>query len=276
MTLRAQWLGRELRRLREANGLRLKEVGDYLQRDGATVGRFEVGLYPARTQDVRALLDLYGVNDERQRTTLMKIASEVWQTDWWDSYSDNLDKRVIDYAWVESRARRISSYDALVVPGLLQTVGYMEALIRDEERDGSASPTGTEFRLRRQEILTGPEPPHIEALVDEGVLQRAPGGRDVLRDQLEHLIKLADRPTIDLRVLPFSTTGSAGLYGSFRIFEMSEPYPEVGYVETPVGGIYVETDGVQRLRMKFDRVRRGACGSAESIELIQAALSRLC
>ncbi|MEV5412199.1 helix-turn-helix transcriptional regulator [Thermopolyspora sp. NPDC052614] len=275
MTLRAQWLGRELRRLREANGLRLKEVGEYLQRDGATVGRFEVGLYPARTQDVRALLDLYGVDDERRRATLIKIAGEVWQTDWWDSYSDDLDKRVIDYAWVESRARRISSYDALVVPGLLQTVGYMEALIQDEERSGSASTSGAEFRLRRQEILLGPEPPHIEALIDEGLLQRAPGGRAVLREQLEHLVKLAHRPTIDLRVLPFSATGSASLYGSFRIFEMSEPYPDVGYVETPVGGLYVETDGVERLKMKFNRIRRGSCDSAESIELIEAALSRL-
>ncbi|MFB9471495.1 helix-turn-helix domain-containing protein [Nonomuraea salmonea] len=67
-TLRAQWLGKQLRDLRERAGLTLKEAGEYVQRDGSTVSRFEAGLYPARTPGVLALLDLYGVTTPRSAT----------------------------------------------------------------------------------------------------------------------------------------------------------------------------------------------------------------
>ena len=73
-TMRAQWLGQGLRSLREARGLTMDEVGEYLQRDGSTVSRFETGVYPARMPDVLALLDLYGIHDPTQRQFLIKLS----------------------------------------------------------------------------------------------------------------------------------------------------------------------------------------------------------
>ncbi|MEV6984931.1 helix-turn-helix transcriptional regulator [Sphaerisporangium sp. NPDC051017] len=273
MTLRAQWLGRQLRELREAAGLKLPEAGDYIQRDGATVSRLETGLYPARTPDVQALLDLYGVADPHKRGDLMKLATEVWHEGWWDGYSGNLSKLIVDYAWVESRARVIRSFDALAIPGLLQTGNYMEAVIRQTDTDPSLAPSGARFRLERQQILAAAEPPRIEAILDEGLLRRPVGGPAGMKEQLERLLDLGRRPAIDIRVLPFASGAHAGHDGSFRIFEMPEPYPQIGYVDSPAGGIYIEAEGVDRLMLKFDRMRSDSPDPSESMKLIRTAIN---
>ncbi|GGK93441.1 transcriptional regulator [Sphaerisporangium melleum] len=274
MTLRAQWLGRELRELREASRLTLKEAAAHIQREGPTLSRFEAGLYPIRLPDVRTLLDLYDAS-ARQRESLMRLAGEVWETGWWDGYSDNLPKLIIDYAWLESRAVRIQSFDAVVVPGLLQTPGYMEALIPGSDTNADLTPFGPPFRLERQRILSAPDPPEIEAVLDESLLHRAPGGTEVLKEQLVHLIELSERPNITIRVLPLRSPIHPSPEGTFLLFGMPEPFPEVGYVDTPAGGLYVETDRVERLIMKFDRLRDHCLTTDESRSRIKAAADSL-
>ncbi|WP_405150676.1 helix-turn-helix domain-containing protein [Sphaerisporangium sp. NBC_01403] len=277
MTLRAQWLGRQLRELREATDLTLTDAGNFIQRDGGTISRLETGLYPARTPDVGALLDLYGVSDAQRRDGLLRLAAEVWQTGWWDSYSENLSKKIVDYAWVESRACRIRSFDVLVIPGLLQTGGYIEAVIKRADTDLTAEQvaSGVRFRIERQKILEGPEPLIIETVLDESLLYRATGGPEVLREQLEHLVRLAELPNIRIHVSPYASGAHVTPEGAFMIFEMPDPYPEVAFMDSPAGGIYVEADEVQRLKLKFDRIRQLALDSVESIKLIQAAADRL-
>ncbi|MEO3807655.1 helix-turn-helix transcriptional regulator [Sphaerisporangium sp. B11E5] len=275
MTLRAQWLGRELRALREAAGLRLPEAAEYIQRDGATVSRLETGLYPARTPDVQALLDLYGVTDHQRRAGLMRLAAEVWQTGWWDGYSGDLAKMMIDYAWVESRACVIRSFDALVVPGLLQTPAYMRAVIQKSDFDNALTSSGTQFRLERQRILTTEDPSTIKAVLDESVLRRVVGGPATLKEQLTHLIDMAQWPNIEIRVLPFSTGAHACLDGSFIIFEMPEPYPQVGYVDTPARGIYVEQEAMEKLILKYEQIQRDALEPRQSAEMIRAVLGTI-
>lgn len=275
MTLRAQWLGRQLRELRETAGLKLPEAGDYIQRDGATISRLETGLYPARTPDVQALLDLYGVVDPHQRGDLMRLAAEVWHEGWWDGYSGALSKLIVDYAWVESRARTIRSFDALAIPGLLQTRSYMDAVIERTDTDPSLSPSGARFRLARQQILTAAEPPRIEAILDESLLRRVVGGSLAMKEQFEHLLDLGRRPDIEIRVLPFSSGAHASHDGPFRIFEMPNPFPQIGYVDTPAGGIYVEAEGVERLMLKFDRIRCDSLDPSQSVKLIKAVLGNL-
>ncbi|GII77188.1 transcriptional regulator [Sphaerisporangium rufum] len=276
MTLRAQWLGRELRQLREMSGLTLKEVGAFIQRDGGTVSRIEAGIYPARTPDVRAMLDLYGVTEVSRRDGLIKLAGEVWQAGWWDSYSEDLSKIMVDYAWVESRARRICSFDTLVIPGLLQTRAYMEAV---QAAVVDSSPvqitSGVRFRLTRQQILSDPQPPRIEAILDEGVLRRCAGGPAVLKSQLEHVLALSEQPHIEIRVLPFSSGAHASPEGPFRIFDMPDPYPEVVYMDTPGGGIYVESREVPRFVLKLDHIRRDAYEPSESKKFIRTLIDSL-
>jgi hypothetical protein len=258
--------------LREAASLHLKDAGDYLQRDASTVSRFETGIYPARMPDVLALLDLYGVSDERRREGLLKLSRDAWQTGWWDGYATELAGGVIDYAWLESRAHEIRSFDTMSVPGLLQTPDYARAIITTADPDVETSQIERriEFRLTRQQALERDEPLLVQAILDEAILRRVTGGRDVMRAQLTQLMELATRPGIDLRVLPFGSGAHASPAGPFSIFGMPEPYPDAVYVETAAGALYLEDGDAQRLMLKFDRIQAAALGPAQSAELISA------
>ena len=86
-TLRAQWLGQQLRQMREAAGLTLKQVGDYINRDASTVSRLESGVVAARVPEVLAYLDVCGVDDRRRRDDLTAMAKDAWQKGWWDGFN---------------------------------------------------------------------------------------------------------------------------------------------------------------------------------------------
>ncbi|MEU3163457.1 helix-turn-helix transcriptional regulator [Streptosporangium sp. NPDC006930] len=272
VTLRSQWLGKQLRELREAANLTLKETGDFLQRDGSTVSRFEAGLYPARTPDVIALLDLYGVAGEQRRDGLIRLSRDVWQSGWWDNYSEDLSLNIVDYAWLESRAHRIRSFDAFVIPGLLQTREYMDAMIRAEEptADPEQVDRWIRFRQTRQQVLETDNAPNLIAVLDEATLRRRVGGFEIMHDQLDRLIASANQTNIELRVLPLSAGAHASPDGAFRIFELPGPYPAVAYVPSPAGAIYVETEAADRLASKFDRICHDSLDPKKSIELITA------
>ena len=111
-------MGQQLRGLREGAGMSLKKSATYLQRDPSTVSRFESGEYPIRRPDLLALLDLYRLDDDSLRQTLLKVGDEVWQTGWWDGYAEHVPGALLDLSWLEERALRIRSFDPLVIPGL--------------------------------------------------------------------------------------------------------------------------------------------------------------
>lgn len=275
-TLRAQWLGKQLRELREAAKLTLRDAGDYVQRDPAAISRWEQGLTPARVPDVLALLNLYGVDDLDVRAGLEQLSRDIWQKGWWDDYARETSGRVIDHAWLESRTETIHSFDVMVIPGLLQTPEYAEAVIK--AADPSAAPTYVarwmQFRMTRQQVLAQDKPIHLVAVLDEALLYRTVGGTTVMRTQLEHLIELAERPNITIQVLPFSAGAHASHEGPFTILDMPAPYPDVAYIETRAGGIYVEAERVGGFVQAYDRLQQAALTPNDSMALIAAAAKR--
>lgn len=277
VTLRAQWLGQQLRELREANDLTLRDAADYLQRSSGTVSRFESAEYPIRRPDVMALLDLYGVSDERRRAGLMKLSEEVWQKGWWDGYSEDVAGWFVDYVWLENRADRIRMFQVTPIPGLLQTRTYAENVIRAAEPEASSAQVErwVELRMTRQEILDREKPPYLHAVLDEAALRRTTGGPKVMAQQLAHLAECADRPYIDIRVLPFSAGSHASPAGAFSILHMTDPFPEVAHVESPAGAIYIETPDSDHLVALYDRLVEEALGAAESANLISATAEEL-
>ena len=272
-TLRAQWLGQQLRELREEARLTLKEVAEYIQRDPSTVSRFESGVLPARVPEVLAYMDLCGIDDPHRRDALKRLSQDVFQKGWWDGYASDVAGSLVDRIWLESRARQIHSFQVVVVPGLLQTEQYAETVIRAEE------PTATdeqvrrwvEVRMARQQPLSDEEPLLLEAIIDEAVMRRLVGGPHVLRDQLDHLLQIGSHPNVDIRVLPASAGAHASPDGAFEIFEMADPYPDVGYLGTPAGELCVESPGVARLVRAYDRLREMALQPDESVGFISAA-----
>lgn len=274
-TLRAQLLGHRLRELRVQRGMTLQATAEYLGRDFSALARYEKAEWPLRRSDVVALLDIYGVFDSRQRTRLLHLCEESWRTDEWDvDFADTVDEQVfVDYGWLETRAREICSYSAVLLPGLLQTGAYAEAMIRLVEQAGVPAP----------KVLRWPEPPSdrhgtprpgrkkICAVLDEAVLHRVVGDTAVMREQLEHLAALAGEPYVDIRVLPEPVNLAARCNGPFHPFRMADPYPEVAYLENLAGRLYLEAPRSKRFAIAFDRLREAALGRTESVERIAAA-----
>jgi transcriptional regulator with XRE-family HTH domain len=271
-TLRAQWLGQSLRELRDANGMTLARAGEFLQRNAATVSRFESGEYPIRRPDLMALLDLYGVHERRKRDGLLRLSEDVWQKGWWDGYEPDVERQFVDFVWLESRATEIRSFDPLLVTGLLQTREYAEAVISAAEWEAEPAQIArwVQLRMDRQAVLRQETPPRFTAIIDEFVLRRDIGGPDVRGSQLAHLLATAELPHVDLRVLPASIGAHAGHKGLFQVFTIAEPDMDVGYAEAVGGAVYVEPPDSERFVRVYDRLLDSALGPAESAQLIRA------
>ncbi|MBA2324430.1 MAG: helix-turn-helix domain-containing protein [Pseudonocardiales bacterium] len=278
-TLRAQWLGQQLRALRESTGMTLRQAGDYLQRDPSMVSRFESAEYPIRRGDVLALLDLYGISEERTRNGLLQLSDDVWRKGWWDAYVKDVDSRYIDLVWLETRAERLRTYEAMLVPGLLQTRQYAETLIRNAATADTPEEwieKMVELRMTRQRMLEGDEPADFATVVDESVLRRVIGGPEVMRGQLTKLLNVAERLNVEVRILPLRRGAHAGLDGSFWLYEMPDPYPDVANVHTLGGALYVEEDAaVDRFRRAYHQLSAAALDGKESAALIVAAAKEL-
>ncbi|WP_433255335.1 helix-turn-helix domain-containing protein [Streptosporangium sp. CA-135522] len=276
-TLRAQWLGKHLREFRESAKLTLRQAGDYLQRDAGTISRLESGIIPARASDVLALLNLYGVDDQKVRDGLERLSRDIWQKGWWDGYATEALGGMLDHAWLEARAREIRSYGAMVVPGLLQTRDYATAVITAGDADvpGEQIERWVEFRMSRQRVLDAEEAPNVEVVLDEAVLHRAIGGMKVMRAQLERLAEVMTSPNVTIRVLPFAAGAHASPEGSFAIFDMPEPYSDVACVETRGGAVYMEAEGVEGFARAYDSLRDAALAPDESTTIIRAAVGHI-
>ncbi|MEU3018560.1 MULTISPECIES: helix-turn-helix transcriptional regulator [unclassified Nocardiopsis] len=272
-TLRSRWLGRRLRDLREASGMSIEEVGDFLQRNMGTVSRFENGIYPVRRPDMMAMLDLFGVNDARHRENLMRLSESVWQTGWWDGYPDEFTE-FVDFIWLEAQAVEQRLFDTVLLPGLFQTERYAETAIRTAEFDTSEEHIvqGLEVRLQRQELLTRENPPTMNVLLDESVLHRRVGSAEVMREQLSHLLGLAGRPNIHLRVLPFTSGAHESPEGAFQYFVMDDPYPDVVYAETPNGAVYLEQAEADPMAQRYDRLWAKSLSTDATAERISALI----
>ncbi|GAB3727140.1 helix-turn-helix domain-containing protein [Nocardiopsis nanhaiensis] len=249
VTLRAQWLGKMLRELREGGGFTLKESAEYLQRDLSALSRFESGVHPIRRGDVLALMDLFGVEDKNQRDMLIALTGELTRTGWWERYSnDNVWSSTIDLAWLESRAHSLRMFATSTVPGLLQTEDYARSLILVANRHSTQREIGrwVSLRMDRQQVLDSEEPIALSLILDEAALRRQVGGPEIMSAQLQHLSRLLERPNIDLRVIPFSVGAHASPDGPFTLIKMADPFPEVAHIESPAGSLYLETDTVDQ------------------------------
>ena len=276
-TLRAQWLGQQLREMRETAKLTLKEVGDFIKRNPSTVSRIESGMLPARVPEVLAYLDICGVDDRKRRDDLKTMSEDAWQKGWWDGFSADVVGSLIDWIWLESRATEIFSFQVGVLPGLLQTRDYAEALIRAADVDASEEQVTrfVELRMARQQRLDDDDPIRLSTIIDEGALRRMVGGPEVMRAQLAHLREAARRQHVEILVLPADAGAHASPDGAFDVFRMRPPYPFAGFICTAAGNLVVEGDKAEALVRRYDRLRDVALREKAALAFLTDLQTRL-
>src|ERR1043165_9785801 len=222
-TMRAGWLAAKFKALREAKKMKGSEVGDYLGKTQGTISKLENGTFPLTGDTILKLMDLYGVNDLKERSDLLRLSEEVAQRGWWDGYATLLGTKFADYVWMESRAVRMSLLDINNVPGLLQTPEYAAALIGrgPQRKDEFQVRRLIEARLLRREQLSKEHPPQVRFLIHEGALRQEVGSPALMAEQLDYLLTAAARPNLELRVIPLSAWAhtAASVGGGFTVFD---------------------------------------------------------
>jgi transcriptional regulator with XRE-family HTH domain len=280
-TVRGRRLRYELRRLREQRGLTIEQVAEQSHGDwtSSAISRWETGDRRIRPADLRALLDIYDVGGD-QREVLLTLAREARQRGWWQSYSsDAVPEWFQVYLGLEAEAASIHEYAAELVPGLFQTADYYRAFMRTAPAAGDDEAIERKIAVRaaRQERLAADDAPECWAVLNEAAVRRVVGGTKVMHAQLQHIAALADRPHINVQVLPFRAGAHPAMDGSFIILGFPEaPDPDVVYLEGQTGSLYLEKlPEVDRYQAMFNHLVAKALSPEESISLIAQAAAEM-
>ncbi|PWW65443.1 helix-turn-helix domain-containing protein [Actinokineospora spheciospongiae] len=240
-SVRSRTVAAELRRLREARGLSCAEVGEKLGASASKISRMETGHSGLQVEDVAALLGFYEVS-AKKRTELLDLLKRGDQKGWWERQANlpTIWRAVIDF---ENKATRIQNFEAIVVPGLLQTDEYAAALLRgtNPTLSGAELDNLVATRMARHSLLIGHRAPQYVACIHESALRIPVGGSGVMVRQLRRLIDLGERANITIRVVPSGSGAHAGLRGSFMILEFAEE-PALVYMENQATGLFLEEE----------------------------------
>ncbi|GAA3347228.1 helix-turn-helix transcriptional regulator [Amorphoplanes nipponensis] len=242
-------VAQRLRELRDEAGLSVAAVATDMDWSVSKLTRIEKGEVSIQPLEVRALLGHYGVTDENVLAELSRLARTARSRQWYSRH--RLTGAYADFVAYENEAAVIRAWQLLFVPGLLQTRDYARAVtartLRADPNDEQVQ-ARVELRMDRQqalfERLGGPDAPRVIAVIDEAVLRRPIGGRDLMARQLDHLLKLAeDDETFALGVTPLDLEHHSGLGGSFELLKFAgRSHPDVLFVEGAAGADFLLTD----------------------------------
>ncbi|MFH9266179.1 MULTISPECIES: helix-turn-helix transcriptional regulator [unclassified Streptomyces] len=269
-TVRRRRLGQELRRLRELKGMTAEEVAERLLVSQSKISRLENGRRSISQRDVRDLCGVYEVEDHRIVDSLMQMAKDSRQQGWWHAFGD-IPYSV--YIGLETDAESLRVYEPQMVPGLLQTRAYAEALISGALPE--APPSDIEKRVnvrsRRQDRVNAAENPlRLWAVIDESALRRVVGDKQVMIDQLEHLVEQSHLPHVTVQVLPFDMGAHPGINGQYAILEFPDAADSsVVYIEGVTSDLYLEkANDVQRYSVMYEHLRAQALNVEQTREFI--------
>ncbi|MFI5614992.1 DUF5753 domain-containing protein [Amycolatopsis sp. NPDC051903] len=245
-------IGAELKKMRDAAGIKRAEVAARFMKAPAWPGHLETGLYQPSVGDMALMLDWYG-HPERKEFFTKLLAQAKRGKDWWTAelFSSAAPGWFNFYLGLESIAAGVEGYDAKVPPGLLQTEETAQAIIRGARPDLSENEVNRRAALRvaRQAILRHREddgPLQLDRVLDEDALRRPIGSPDVHKAQLLHLADEAEQlPNVQLRVLPVAVGAHPSIEGTFSILTYPDEFlddPGTVYVENRENGIYYENE----------------------------------
>ncbi|MYU56706.1 MULTISPECIES: helix-turn-helix domain-containing protein [Streptomyces] len=248
-TVPRRQLGRNLRDLRNRARLTVRAAAKKLEWSEAKMWRIETGQTPLRSLDVQAMCLVYGAPTDLTEA-LMGLAKETKARGWWHAYGDVIPEGFDVYVGLEEAAANLSWYESDVVPGLLQTENYARVITRthiqgisDEDLEGRVH-----LRIERQTLLTRvTDPPTLRVALSEAVLRRPIGGREVMIEQLAHLVYVSELPNVTIRVVPFAAGTHAGVVtGPFEILRFPvngdgvDTEPPTVYADGYTGGLYLD------------------------------------
>ncbi|MCP2257251.1 Helix-turn-helix domain-containing protein [Streptoalloteichus tenebrarius] len=264
-----RYIALQLVRFRKNVGASQEEVQAATGVSRANLAQLETARHLPKPQITERLLTFYGVPEKIRDFCQLVEAAKV--TDPWTHIESNI-KDFDLFLGLEQSATTIESFDAVAVPGLLQTPEYARAVLAAsapalsiEEIEGFV-----QQRMERQAVFKRSNPPSVWAIVTEGALRCVVGGPQVMADQLDHLMAIARQPGIQLQVTPANAGAHASMQGSFSVFGFTTTLIGIGYLESVVRGTFVdEPEEVERLVAVMNALRITSLSPAESMVFIE-------
>ncbi|KEG38248.1 helix-turn-helix domain-containing protein [Streptomyces althioticus] len=277
-TLLKMLVGVQLAGFREDAGLSQDQAARSVGFSGAKLSRIESGKgrRPPTETDVRALLELYGT-DDYEASVLLKLLKRAGEPGWWQRYDKRLMPEWFDrLVGLQEAAATIRTFEIQYVPGLLQTADYTRAVVERGLPNAPASEVQrrVELRMRRAQLLLREDAPQLWAVIDESVLLRVLGDRTVMRDQLDHLARMAERTNVTLQIVPLNVTNASApaipvTYLRFGGLDL----PDVVYLEHIRSANFLEDrDETEEYRIVLDRLADEALTPRESVEMLRRTI----
>ncbi len=260
--------GKPLTRKLAVQGSRISE---------AALQRIETGSLNFRNVgDLRRLLAKYGVDDEETVEALVELNRESSSQDWMTRYRGHMLPAMQGFAGIEGEAEEIRLHHPVVIPGLLQTEPYAQAIYEIEK---PIEETTTEFnrhnvalRMERKErvLHRDPDPVRLWAILSEAALRYIIRSADVMREQYEEITRLSKLDHVKIQVLPISGRGYRAP-NDLVILELGGGLPPMVQVDNAWGGVSTSDKPreVARFTRRFDQMISSALPSEETPEFIQ-------
>ncbi|QNP70959.1 helix-turn-helix transcriptional regulator [Streptomyces roseirectus] len=241
-------LGRQIAAARRASGLTQVELAAIVNIDDETMASIEQGRRPLKPDIGRKIDEALGT-----KGVFEEGAENLPEIDQYPLFAE-------EYIEHERTAKKLDWFDNAVIPGLLQTEEYAEAVLRERVPAYSEEEIQTKLagRIERMAILRRENGPTMSFVIWEPVLHMMVGGPEVQQRQLRHLRELADLPNVTIQILPLDSLHHAGLNGPFTLLE-TEDHQHLAYTESQRGSHWVsDPEEMSILESKYAMLRTQA------------------
>lgn len=270
-TLLKMLVGVQLAGIREDAGLPQEQAARAVGFSPAKLSRIEAGKgrRPPTESDIRALLEFYKTEDY-ESSVLLQLLRRAGEPGWWQRFDKRLIPEWFDrLVGLQEAADSIRTFEIQYVPGLLQTPAYTRAVVERGLPSAPEREVGrrVELRTRRGQLLQRADAPQLWAIVDESVLLRVLGSREIMREQLEHLIAVAQLPHVTVQVVPLDVTDASApaipvTYLRFGGLDL----PDIVYLEHMRSATFLEDrDDTEQYRVALDQLADDALSPRDSL-----------
>ncbi|WP_230194988.1 helix-turn-helix domain-containing protein [Streptomyces coriariae] len=276
-TARQVRLAVELRRLREAAGLKAREAAALLGVSSTQINQIEYGQSGVSEKRLRSLAAHYACMDEAFIDALVSMATDRTHG-WWEEYRGRLPSAFLNLAELEHHASYRADVECLHVPGLLQTEEYARAVFayRVPELPHHDLALRVQHRMQRKVITERPDPVPYEAVIHEAALRIRVSNRAAARAQLAHILDLSEVDHVTVRVIPFDRDGFAGAWNTMMLAGGAVPKLDSAQRDGPEGTALVDSEAqLGALRTLFRKLKAESLDPASSRDFISRLTKEL-
>lgn len=276
-TARQERLGIELRKLREAAGLKGREAAALLGTDSAQMSQIEAGLAGVSETRVRQLAAHYSCANEELVAALVAMATDRTRG-WWEKYRGLLPTSFLDLAELEHHSTYRQDVEFLHVPGLFQTEDYARAIFsyRVPRLPSEDLDLRVEHRMERKRIIEKPHPVPYTAVIHEAALRIRVSDRPTSHAQLTRILDLSEADHITVRVIPFDLDGFAGATNAMMYVGGVVPELDTAVRDAPQGACFIDSGAqLSSFRTLFHMVEAVSLDPARSRDFIHGLAKEL-